>query len=252
MADARVELMRRLGHERFGAQGGDWGAAISRELGRAHPDRIIGVHLDLLPGAQATAEPTEEEPAALAPEERERTLRSWRRWADWSREDSAYAALQSTRPHTLGYALTDSPVGQLAWIVEKFRSWADSEELPEETMDRDRILAGAMLYWLTGTAGSSARTSCERAHATGRRAEPAEPSTAPTALAVFPAELQLPLRHRAERTENLVRWTEFDRGGHFAAMEEPDLRSRTCWSAMCGHSSGSCGRSELLRQPPET
>ncbi|WBO68175.1 epoxide hydrolase family protein [Streptomyces camelliae] len=223
VADAWVELMRRLGYERFGAQGGDWGAAISRELGRAHPDRIIGVHLNLLPGAQATAEPTEEELAALGPEERERTLRSWRRWADWSREDSAYAALQSTRPHTLGYALTDSPVGQLAWIVEKFRAWTDSEELPEEAVDRDRMLTGVMLYWLTGTAGSSARIYYERAHATGRRAEPAEPSTAPTALAVFPAELQLPLRHRAERTENLVRWTEFDRGGHFAAMEEPDL-----------------------------
>ncbi|MEU6773590.1 epoxide hydrolase family protein [Streptomyces sp. NPDC046759] len=224
VAGAWVELMRRLGYERFGLQGGDWGAAISRELGRAHPDRVIGVHLNLLPGAQAATEPTEEELAALGPEERERTLLSWRRWAEWSREGTGYAVLQSTRPHTLAYALTDSPVGQLAWIVEKFRDWTDCEELPEEAVDRDRLLTDVMLYWLTGTAGSSARIYYERAHATGERsARPAEPSTAPTGLALFPAELQVPLRHKAERTENLVRWTEFDRGGHFAALEEPDL-----------------------------
>ncbi|MEV0185006.1 epoxide hydrolase family protein [Streptomyces sp. NPDC050625] len=223
VADAWAELMGRLGYERFGAQGGDWGAMISRELGRAHRDRVIGVHLNLLPGAQATSEPTEEELDALGPEERERTLASWRRWSAWSADGSAYALLHSTRPQTLAYGLTDSPVGQLAWIIEKFREWTDSGELPEEAIDRDLLLTNVMLYWLTGTGGSSARIYYERAHATGRAAAPAEPSTAPTALAVFPAEIQLPLRHRAERTENLVRWTEFDRGGHFAAMEEPDL-----------------------------
>ncbi|WP_030166243.1 epoxide hydrolase family protein [Streptomyces sp. NRRL S-813] len=224
VADAWAELMRRLGYERFGAQGGDWGAAISRELGRAHPERVIGVHLNLLPGAQQTAEPTDAELAALGPEERARTLTSWRRWEAWQREGAGYAILNSTRPLTLAYALTDSPVGQLAWIVEKFREWTDSEELPEEAVDRDLLLTDVMLYWLTGTAGSAARIYYERAHAgSGRAAAPAEPSTAPTALAVFPAEIQVPLRHKAERTENLVRWTEFDRGGHFAAMEEPDL-----------------------------
>ncbi|WP_435270478.1 epoxide hydrolase family protein [Streptomyces sp. 1222.5] len=223
VADAWAELMRRLGHERFGVQGGDWGAAVSRELGRAHPDRVIGVHLNLLPGGQAATEPTEDELAGLGPEERERTLRSWRRWAEWSREGTGYAVLQSTRPHTLAYALTDSPVGQLAWIVEKFREWSDSEELPEEAVGRDRLLTNVMLYWLTGTAGSSGRIYYERAHAVGRTARPTEPSAAPTALALFPAEPQIALRHKAERTENLVRWTEFDRGGHFAAMEEPDL-----------------------------
>ncbi|MDG9717963.1 epoxide hydrolase [Streptomyces sp. DH24] len=223
VADAWAELMRRLGYERFGAQGGDWGAAISRELGRAHPDRVIGVHLNLLPGAHAATEPTEEELAALGPEERERTLASWRRWAAWTSEGTGYSVQQATRPQTLAYGLTDSPVGQLAWIVEKFREWTDSRELPEEAVDRDRLLTNVMLYWLTGTAGSSARIYYERAHATGRAARPAEPSTAPTALALFPAEPQMPLRYKAERTENLVRWTEFDRGGHFAAMEEPDL-----------------------------
>ncbi|MGQ4420418.1 alpha/beta fold hydrolase, partial [Streptomyces sp. SAS_269] len=125
--------------------------------------------------------------------------------------------------HTLAYGLTDSPVGQLAWIVEKFREWNDSKDLPEEAVDRDLLLTNVMLYWLTGTAGSSARIYYERAHATGRAARPAEPSPVPTALALFPAELQIPLRHKADRTENIARWTEFDRGGHFAAMEEPDL-----------------------------
>ncbi|MGR6974590.1 epoxide hydrolase family protein [Streptomyces cynarae] len=223
VADAWVELMDRLGYPRFGAQGGDWGAGISRELGRAHPERVIGVHLNLLPGAQQLTEPTTDELAALSPEERERTLTSWQRWSEWQREGAGYAMLHSTRPQTLAYALTDSPVGQLAWIVEKFRAWTDSEELPEEAVDRDQLLTNVTLYWLTGTAGSSSRIYYERAHTTGRAAAPAEPSTAPTALAVFPAEIQIPLRHRAERTENIVRWTEFDRGGHFAAMEEPDL-----------------------------
>ncbi|WP_405577023.1 epoxide hydrolase family protein [Streptomyces sp. NBC_01092] len=223
VADAWAELMRRLGYERFGAQGGDWGAAISRELGRAHSERVIGVHLNLLPGAQAATEPTPQELDALSPEERERALTSWRRWAAWSRDGIGYYHQQATRPQTLAYGLSDSPVGQLAWIVEKFREWTDSKELPEEAIDRDRMLTNVMLYWLTGTAGSSARIYYERAHARGRVAKPSEPSSAPTALALFPAEPQIPLRHKAERTENLVRWTEFDRGGHFAAMEEPDL-----------------------------
>ncbi|GAB2887889.1 hypothetical protein GCM10027074_65320 [Streptomyces deserti] len=115
-------------------------------------------------------------------------------------------------------------------IVETFRGWTDSEELPEEAVDRGRLLTDVMLYWLTGTAGSSARISYERAHATGRSARPAEPPTAPAELTLFPAEPQIPLRHKAERTENLVRWTEFDRGGHFAAMEEPDLLVGDVWA----------------------
>ncbi|MBT2411416.1 epoxide hydrolase [Streptomyces sp. ISL-12] len=223
IADAWAELMRRVGYDRYGLQGGDWGAAISRELGRVHPERVIGVHLNLLPGAQQATEPTAAELDALDPAERERALRSWRRWEAWSREGTGYAAQQSTRPQTLAYALTDSPVGQLAWIVEKFAEWTDSAGLPEEAVDRDRLLTDVMLYWLTGTAGSSARVYYERAHATGRAAAPHEPSTAPTAVASFAADPQIPLRHKARRTENLVRWTEFDRGGHFAALEQPEL-----------------------------
>ncbi|MFB9831646.1 epoxide hydrolase family protein [Actinoallomurus acaciae] len=222
IAAAFGELMRRLGYRRYGAQGGDWGAAISRELGRTHPEQIIGVHLNLIPGTAASAEPTPEELAALDPAERARALASWARTQEWERERTGYAVLQCTRPQTLAYGLTDSPVGQLAWIVEKFKEWTDSGERPEEAVDRDRLLTNVMLYWLTGTAGSSARIYYERAHADywGR---PPEPSTAPTALAVFPEENFIALRHLAERANTIVRWTEYDRGGHFAAMEEPDL-----------------------------
>ncbi|WP_413755710.1 epoxide hydrolase family protein [Streptomyces sp. MMBL 11-3] len=222
VAAAFAVLMDRLGHHRFGAQGGDWGAAISRELGRTHPGRVIGVHLNLLPGAHATTEPAAEELASLSPQERERTLASWRRHQEWTRERQGYADLQSTRPQTLAYGLTDSPVGQLAWIAEKFKEWTDSDERPEDAVDRDLLLTNVMLYWLTGTAGSSARIYYERAHASGGGA-PARPSTVPTALAAFPRDNFVPLRHHADRTDNIVRWTEFDRGGHFAAMEEPDL-----------------------------
>ncbi|MEU0785778.1 epoxide hydrolase family protein [Streptomyces sp. NPDC006173] len=222
VAAAFATLMERLGYRRYGAQGGDWGGAISRELGRSHPERLIGVHLNLLPGSSATVEPTAGELAALSPEERERTLVSWRRGQAWNREEGGYAAIQATRPQTLAYALTDSPVGQLAWIAEKFRQWTDSGDRPEDAVDRDLLLTDVMLYWLTGTAGSSARIYYERAHA-DYWGKPPEPSVAPTALAVFPEENFVPLRHVAERTDRIVRWTEFDRGGHFAAMEAPDL-----------------------------
>ncbi|MEV6534910.1 epoxide hydrolase family protein [Streptomyces sp. NPDC051639] len=222
VAAAFAELMHRLGYHRYGTQGGDWGSAISRELGRIRADHVIGVHLNLIPGAGATAEPTEVELAALSPAERERTRASWERMQAWSRDKQGYADIQSTRPQTLAYALADSPVGQLAWIAEKFKEWTDSAERPEDAVDRDHLLTNVMLYWLTGTAGSSGRIYYERAHA-AYQGKPPEPSTVPTALAAFPQENFIVLRHIAERTNNIVRWTEFDRGGHFAAMEQPDL-----------------------------
>jgi pimeloyl-ACP methyl ester carboxylesterase len=222
IAAAFAELMRRLGYPRYGAQGGDWGALISRELGRANPDEIIGVHLNLIPGTAASAEPDAEELSRLTPAARERVLASWRRTRQWDRESTGYADIQSTRPQTLAYGLTDSPVGQLAWIAEKFKEWTDSRDRPEDAVDRDQLLTNVTLYWLTGTAGSAARIYYERAHADYWGAPP-EPSNAPTALADFPRENFIPLRHIAEQTNNIVQWTEFDRGGHFAAMEEPDL-----------------------------
>ena len=221
VAAAFAGLMERLGYERYGVQGGDWGAAISRELGRIRPDKVIGVHLNLLPNSAPTEEPGAEELEALSAEERERMLASWGRICTWSRDRQGYADIQSTWPQTLAYGLTDSPVGQLAWIVEKFKVWTDSSDRPEDAVDRDQMLTNVMLYWLTGTAGSSARIYYERAHA-GYWGTPPEPSTTPTAVADFPQENFIPLRHIADRTNNIVQWTKYDRGGHFAAMEQPE------------------------------
>jgi pimeloyl-ACP methyl ester carboxylesterase len=218
VAAAFAELMRRLGYQRYGVQGGDWGSVISREIGRTRTDHVIGVHLNLLPNSSVAEEPDAELLATLSPAERERTLASWRRTQQWDRDRAGYAAIQSTRPQTLAYGLTDSPVGQLAWIAEKFQEWTDSSS----AVDRDHLLTNVMLYWLTGTAGSSARIYYERAHS-DYWGSPPEPSAAPTALAVFPQDNFIPLRHIAARTNNIVRWTEFDRGGHFAAMETPEL-----------------------------
>ncbi|MFI1097245.1 epoxide hydrolase family protein [Streptomyces sp. NPDC020917] len=222
VSSAFAVLMARLGYGRYAVQGGDWGAAISRELGRTRPENVLGVHLNLLPNSFQAEEPGPQELAALPPRERQRTLDSWKHFQAWSRDRQGYADIQATRPQTLSYGLTDSPVGQLAWIVEKFKEWTDSENVPEDAVDRDRLLTNVMLYWLTGTAGSSARLYYERAHAAYWGAPP-EPSTTPTALAVFPRDNFIPLRHIAERTNTIVQWTEHDRGGHFAAMEQPAL-----------------------------
>ncbi len=134
------------------------------------------------------------------------------------RTGSGYAAIQSTRPQTVGYGLTDSPAGQLAWIAEKFGEWTDGGLA---AVDRDQMLTNITVYWLTGTAGSSARLYYEAARS-GSWGPPAV-STAPTGVAVFPEEIAAPVRRIAEQSNHVVHWSEFDRGGHFAAMEEPDL-----------------------------
>jgi pimeloyl-ACP methyl ester carboxylesterase len=210
IARAWDELMRRLGYQRYGAQGGDWGSAISRELGLVAPEHITGVHLNMLFPWMP------EDAADLTDEERDRveTMRRFRATG------SGYGAIQSTRPQTLAYGLTDSPAGQLAWIAEKFGEWTD-DGLPDEAVDRDQLLTNIMVYWLTKTAGSSARLYYEAARS-GTWGPPAA-STAPTGLAVFAREIARPIRRFAEMSNNIVHWTEFDRGGHFAAMEEPDL-----------------------------
>jgi pimeloyl-ACP methyl ester carboxylesterase len=218
VARAWTELMTRLGYERYGVQGGDWGAAISREVGRIDPGRVVGVHLNLIPGGGATAEPTPAELEPLEEAERERTWASWRRQQEFAREQQGYADLQSTRPQTLAYGLTDSPVGQLAWIAEKFAAWTD----PATPVDRDVLLTNVMLYWLTRTAGSSGAIYYERAHAP-YWGQPPEPSTTPTALLDLAHENFVPLRHKVARTDNVVRWTSHPHGGHFAALEQPEV-----------------------------
>jgi len=213
IARAWDELMSRLGYRRYGAQGGDWGSSISRELGLIAGDHIIGVHLNMLT-TPAPKDP--EQLAALTDADRERVQALER----FRATGSGYGAIQSTRPQTLAYGLTDSPAGQLAWIVEKFGEWTDGD-LPDEAVDRDQLLTNVMLYWLTATAGSSARLYYEAAR-TGAWGPP-RPSTAPTGVAVFPREIAPSVRRLAELSNNIVHWSEFDRGGHFAAMEEPDL-----------------------------
>ena len=210
IAVAWDELMARLGYQRYGAQGGDWGSSISRELGITAPGHIIGVHLNMLI-PQVPSDETELTEVEQARVERSRQFRS---------TGMGYGMIQSTRPQTLAYALTDSPAGQLAWITEKFREWTDGD-LPDDAVDRDQLLTNVTLYWLTGTAGSSARLYFESARS-GAWGPPA-PSTVPTGVAVFPYEIAPPIRRFAERSNNIVHWSEFDRGGHFAAMEEPDL-----------------------------
>jgi microsomal epoxide hydrolase len=210
IARAWDELMRRIGYEHYGAQGGDWGSSISRELGLIVPEHLIGVHLNML------APFAPDEPADLTDQEKER-LEALRRFRS---SGSGYGAIQSSRPQTLAYGLTDSPAGQLAWIVEKFGEWTDGES-PDEAVDRDQLLTNVMLYWLTGTAGSSARLYYEAARA--RSWGPPATSAVPTGVAVFPREIATPIRRFAELSNNIVHWSEFDRGGHFAAMEEPDL-----------------------------
>jgi epoxide hydrolase len=212
VARAWAELMSRLGYERYGAQGGDTGAMVSPQLGRIHPDHVVGVHVNSLvtfPSGQTG------ELDHLADADQKR-LELMQRWQN---ELSGYAILQSTRPQTLAYALTDSPVGQLAWIVEKFKDWTDpAAKLPEDAVDRDRLLTDVSVYWLTATAGSSANIYYEGARSWGQSADP---SAVPTGVAAFPMDVTI--RPIAEREHNIVRWSEFDRGGHFAAMEAPDL-----------------------------
>ncbi len=213
IAVAWAELMRHLGYERYGAQGGDWGAIISRRLGIIAPERVVGVHLNFLPTA-IPSDPTELE--SLTEDEQARLARAQR----FVTEQAGYYGIQSTRPQTLSYGLTDSPTGQLAWIVEKFKEWTDSESVPEDAVDRDQMLTNVMLYWLTETARSSADLYKEDLALAG---EP-EISATPMGVAVFPHEIAPPIRKFAERENtNIIHWSEFDRGGHFAAMEVPDL-----------------------------
>ena len=211
VAAAFAELMARLGYERYGVQGGDWGAAISQDLAAGDPEHVIGAHINMF----GTRPPDD---AELTDDERERVERA----RAFQRDGWGYGWIQGTRPQTLAYGLTDSPVGQLAWIVEKFKEWTDSTGVPEDAVDRDRLLTNVTLYWLTSTAGSSARLYYETFHAGAGFGS--DPNTkVPVGVAVFPHEIAPAIRRFADENVPIVHWSEFDRGGHFAAMEEPDL-----------------------------
>ncbi|WP_329443954.1 epoxide hydrolase family protein [Streptomyces canus] len=217
VARAWAELMRRLGYERYGAQGGDLGALISPALGRVAPESVVGVHVNAASVGFIPLGPVDEEAQQGLTDRERRSLASI---AEFTTDGFGYNALQSTRPQTLSYALTDSPVGQLAWIMEKFQAWTHSSAtLPEDAIDRDTLLTNVMLYWLTGTAGSAARMYYENSHVPDWF--PTAASGVPTAVANFGEDVAI--RRWAEEVNTLVRWTEFDRGGHFAALEVPEL-----------------------------
>ena len=204
VARAWAELMRRLGYDRYGAQGGDWGAGISTALGALDPDHVVGVHVNYLP----TPPPPEGEDD-LSDEDRRRLVRIKQLMA----QRHPHQVLYASRPQTVSYALIDSPVGQLAWIAEKFTEWTD----PRSAISDDRLLTDVMLYWLTGTTASAARLTRESAFGG------APPCTPPVGVAVFAHDITLSVRTLAERRYPIAHWSEFDRGGHFAAMEVPDV-----------------------------
>ena len=216
-AGAWAELMGQLGYDRYGAQGGDWGSMVSRHLADVDADHVIGVHVNMAMGfppgeADDMEDMSEREADGLA------------RMQEYMGTGSGYVAIQSTRPQTLAYGLTDSPVGLLGWILEKFRAWTDNDGDVLEAVSLDELLTNVSIYWFTGTAGSSARMYYESI-ASGAVLVPPS-GRVPLGVASFPKEIITSRRRWIERDSNLIHWSEFDEGGHFAALEQPDLLVR--------------------------
>jgi pimeloyl-ACP methyl ester carboxylesterase len=212
--DLFAKLMsEELGYRRFGAHGGDVGSGVTEKLANAHADSLIGIHLTDVPYWHLFTIPHE----GLSEAERG-YLEAGRRW---QMEEGAYALIQSTKPQTPAYALNDSPAGLAAWIVEKFRSWSDCDGEVERRFTKDELLANVMIYWATETINSSFRVYYETQH--NPPEHPSEYIRVPTGVAIFPKDLVPAPREFAERFFEVQRWTEMPRGGHFAAMEEPEL-----------------------------
>ncbi len=209
IARAWSELMPRLGYSRYVAQGGDWGAMVTTCIGIQDPEHCIGIHLNMPiapPDPATMGDLTDREKAALA---------GMQHYNDW---DSGYSKQQSTRPQTVGYGLSDSPAGQAAWILEKFWAWTDCDGHPERVLTRDELLDNVMLYWLPGAAASSARLYWE-----SFRSPPLDPVTVPVGCSIFPKEIFRTSRRWAEkRFPRLIHFNELEKGGHFAAFEQPE------------------------------
>ena len=225
IAGAWDTLMTRLGYQRYVAQGGDWGSGVATAIGMQNRGHCIGLHLNM-PNAGATKE------SLANPTEREkRALEGARFYQQW---DSGYSKQQATRPQTLGYGLADSPVGQAAWILEKFWAWTDCNGHPENALTRDELLDNVMLYWLTGSGASSARLYWESFGKGGGGAD--DGVVLPTGCSIFPKEIVPTPRSWAQaRYKNIVYWNELERGGHFAAFEQPALfidELRKCFRLM--------------------
>jgi len=215
IADLFAALMSELGYATFGAQGGDWGAAIATWLARRQPSRLEGLHLNYIPGSYRPPEGAGTPP--LTAPERD-FLESKARWIQ---EEGAYGHLQATRPQTLAVGLDDSPAALAAWIVEKFRDWSDCGGDVYRRFTREDLLTQTTIYWVTRTIGSSMRLYHESAKSP-LAFSGGERIRVPTGVARFAKEAPMPPKEWVERVYDVRRWTEFPRGGHFAAMEEPE------------------------------
>jgi len=209
-ADLMVDV---LGHEKFAAQGGDWGAFTCSALGVRHPEKLAGIHLNML---SVKPDPV---PASRATPEEQRYAEEI---AIWAKDETGYIQIQGTRPQTLAYALTDSPAGLAAWIVEKFHIWTDHQGNFETAVNRDHLLANISLYWFTGAIGSSFWPYYDRLHGPWPIPD-GKTVDVPTGYAAFPKEIRRPPRSIAEKVYTDIRhWTVMEQGGHFAAMEQPE------------------------------
>jgi microsomal epoxide hydrolase len=218
IAETFAELMTDvLGYHRFAAQGGDWGAFVTSRLGYQFAERLIGIHVNLLAvrrDPKMLEDPTAEEKLFLG------------QLNHFLKEETGYQWIQGTRPTTLAFGLTDSPAGLAAWIVEKFRSWSDNDGDIESAISRDEMLTNIMLYWATGAIGSSFWPYYARMHGPWPIPQGARIAV-PTGYAEFPKEILRPPRSVAERSYgNIQRWTEMQKGGHFAALEQPEALAR--------------------------
>jgi pimeloyl-ACP methyl ester carboxylesterase len=217
-----AKLMARLGYKRYAAQGGDWGSMVTTAVGVQDPDHCLGIHLNMpvaAPDPETMADLTPGEQAALAS------------LGHYQAQESGYSKQQSTRPQTIGYGLVDSPVGQAAWVIEKFFAWTDCDGHPENVLSRDELLDNVMMYWLPGAAASSARLYWE-----SFAQPPSDEVSVPTGCSIFPKEIIRCSRRWAEkRFHNIVYWNELDKGGHFAAFEQPETfvnEVRSCFRGL--------------------
>jgi pimeloyl-ACP methyl ester carboxylesterase len=220
VAELWAKLMTNvLGYQRYAAAGGDFGSRVTRHLALAHPDQVLGIHLTdigfprdsaFIPNLYALPD--------LTPAERQYLGAT----QQWFMMEGSYAAMQSTKPQTLAYGLNDSPVGLAAWIIEKFRSWSDSDGNIEKHYTKDELLTDIMIYWVTETINSSFHGYYEQTPAE-MQLQPGQRIDVPTGVAFFPKEFVHPPRELGERFLNVHRWTQMPRGGHFAALEEPEL-----------------------------
>ena len=227
VAGAWTVLMGRLGYDRWVAQGGDWGAFVAAAIGVTAPVGCVGIHLNMLGIAPRPGDEHDPSPDA------QRAMTLSKRFAA---EESGYSKEQKTRPQTIGYGLTDSPVGQAAWIYEKLKAWSDPSRSPEDTFGMDAMLDNIMMYWLPRAAASSARLYWESLD----QADLGRPISLPVGVSLFPRDASTTPRHWAERVfSNLIHWRELEAGGHFGAFEQPEIFIREVREAF-----------RVLRSPP--